>query len=648
MLTNPVVGLFKTPKTSLSESETVTTTQISCGTSYCKFGKHLRAKPFLVYKQNSMSQIFTSGDYGAASVTLEELRKKYFGRKVIHISRSRQTFVLIRYAKYLRNVSWKETNSTRNVLPRQRNLRTRNSSKQNYIIARPIGGFVTINQDLAISQKNVLRLILASYPKITINLSNCLIPTLIKWKSMLPYTKKLIKHVNLEFLSSDSISQKKENLFVGFDNLASFSLHGNQAYPLLDFFPKLVQIKTLQYIYLNLESALFWHLSFADLCAQIEAHNIPKWHIRVRATFDDISHNKHDFIFSQIDCLGLGKVYAKGPFGGAGDFHYYGYPVHTTSSFFETKYLHENRKKVLELAIVELTKFDIGQLLVRCKSLEGLYIRLNAYDYPIIYNPPSDVQPRSWASKLKDVVFSFTQSSNPDSTFNSLVSIVKSECPQLETLQLFSCHNTINDVVDEEGFLSTRKNSFIIDAPDLIGIEKLTSLRYLRLATIQDLGSVVPLLSYLPNLKTLELSLGEKEVFEKMDPWDRNLLFSSFEGLQELRIDKIFMSSQECGKGLLENLQYLQNLQVFEFKESTEDVMSLEMLKKLIEGFYYLGKMKKLVLNVSVRGTLESEKILEEIKALITRYIESHKHLEELDIKNLKGLGVNKIKYKKS
>lgn len=272
-------------------------------------------------------------------------------------------------------------------------------------------------------------------------------------------------------------------------------------------------------------------------------------------------HEKYDPIFSKIDCLGLGKVQLKDSFGGPPDFTFRGrelsfLPVPRLGSMTWHTCMKRERK-CFKIALIERTKYDIGSALNRCKSLEGLYIKANDYEFTTTYEigQGDSSKEQSWTRSLRDVVFSFTQSSRLETALPNLVSIIKRECPNLETLGLFSCFNMNDNQYDDDGELYASNLSFCLWGPDISGIEKFTSLQYLKLVTIMRLDTMEKIVSKLPNLKKLELTFGEPDYRGKTEPWDKDVDFNSLDRLTELKINKVRKGSKEWGEGVLKNLQ---------------------------------------------------------------------------------------------
>ena len=343
----------------------------------------------------------------------------------------------------------------------------------------------------------------------------------------------------------------------------------------------------------------------------------------------------------------------------------YRYP---TKDMIEMKHLFQNKKKVLEIYTGSSfsgfgsENIDMFEILNCCKSLKALYIKSVADPFMTnnrkyrSYQKNKDGENEvdkdesyAWTSNLTDLVLSFNYIyGGPHKFFDEFYSIIRRECHNLKTLELFE----YEDIKEED------RTSINMETE---GLEEITSLEELRLSTNGE--NMEYLREPLLKLQKLRKLCLDFKYAQEASSWDEYFPFDCLGNIKELRI-KIYpdYKSEKWGERFIKKIHYLENLEALEIIDSSDNGITMKSFFDLIENLTLLKNLRSLdikttvtslssryseplpeALEVCVRN--KEEELLNNAKEILQSFFNSNKHMDRFYLGELEGFSFECIQF---
>jgi len=300
----------------------------------------------------------------------------------------------------------------------------------------------------------------------------------------------------------------------------------------------------------------------------INQSNLSRWYVSICANPSFINKTKQlKSILKEIDFLGFqfeqSKQYLRAE-GRRTNLKGYKY---STPLLDQKRYLLEKRNKILDIYIYGSYNEKIGflQFLDYCQSLKGLFIK--TLGDPILGefnsnkedkdgdedgeegsnnedkewkglkdNENSESQKKTgsncWAKNLQNAVVCFNMINDDKDTFYpKILNILGNDCPQLKSLEFFSC-NTFTWIEEFED--GTEEKKVETDINSMPGqLQNIPSLEELTLSTLKEDDNLRESIKTFQNLERLIINILP---YDEACAWDDNLSFEDLGNIKELTV----------------------------------------------------------------------------------------------------------------
>jgi len=295
-----------------------------------------------------------------------------------------------------------------------------------------------------------------------------------------------------------------------------------------------------------------------------------------------------------------------------------------------TQKIKAGKNNIVDIRI--MTSINIRVILSSCDSLQALVLKRSYYNLDWKIDPESDQEIKAFAH-LQNVVLNFSllkmqtelfsasnveqyaaiphlkcnldpkkpeEQSIVSTTLWTLLSELKQKCHSLQDLSLFLGLSHINDE-NQRRFLDALYD-------DICRFDRLKLFHFYTDTTNFDVLPPSRILAN-KNLDTLKLELDREEdssarVQRKESPeWDRYFALDNASHIKKLSVDiALKMKIPLCGPSLLVNLQKLKNLQVIELVDRSNKVMTFDFLYGLLMELLGKKTMRKILVCTNVNN----------------------------------------------